>query len=103
MFNIRSSPHLVCPQCNNYNATLHSTMTRGELTLLFLSTFLVIPPLFLSRHFHRRDERRFFEGANQATCRSCGCTFTIKEVANLPQDMLKKLLHHSFNKYQGKS
>jgi hypothetical protein len=62
MFNMRSSPHLVCPQCNNYNATLHSTMTRGELTFLFLSTFLVIPPLFLSRHFHHRDERRFFEG-----------------------------------------
>lgn len=100
MFNIRSSPHLICPQCDSYNATLHSTMTRWELILLFLSTFLVIPPFFLGRYFQRRDERLFFEGENQATCRTCGYTFTIKEVAKLPLDMVKKQLVHHLDKYR---
>lgn len=90
MFNIPSSPHLICPQCENFNATLHSTMTAWEQFLLFMSTFLIIPFLFLARHYKHRDEARFFQGKNQATCRVCGYTFTIQQVNQLPLDMAKK-------------
>jgi ribosomal protein S27AE len=95
MFGIPSSPHLICPRCGTYNATLNSTIRRWELFLWFMSTYLIIPAFFLGRYYKERDEELFFAGKNKATCRTCGYTFRIHQVDLLPLDMAKrKFAHH---------